>query len=276
MLKICCELKFPVFILEKSDLVLRDLDILQCMKSNGVPVITGFSIITMQDDDTRRLFEPGAPSVEQRFSAMSKIAEAGILTGTAMMPVLPYIYDYKENLEDVVARTKECGGKFVLVGSLTMSSPQREWYYAKLKQYDPNLLERYDTLYHEGTAYAPDIDYTSGLGRLVEKLCEKHGVQDRIPRPILEGPQSFNHRVGEILYDRAYRLTLSGISGYREFALRKAGWIVDEYPHNLLATWEQGGGNGLQTIKGIGPKLAAEIESAIKEVMSCSNPAYFF
>jgi len=267
MLEVCLELGFPVFILEKSDLVVRDLDLLRGLAKRGVPVITGFSIITTQDNEVRRLFEPGAPSVERRFKAMRRFAEAGLLTGTVMMPVLPFIYDKEENLEAVVARTKECGGSYVLVGSLTLASPQREWFYDALRRYDPSLVERYQGLYDGGNSYSPHPDYWARLGRKVEELCRRYGLRDRIPRPILEGRIAFNLRVGEILYDRAYRITLRGVSGFKEFALRKAGWLVDQQPVSLLELWRREGREGLRSIHGIGPKLSAEIESAILEVL---------
>jgi len=268
MLEVCLELGFPVFILEKSDLVVRDLDLLRRMARRGIPVITGFSIITTRDDKVRRLFEPGAPSVKRRFKAMHRFAKAGLLTGTVMMPVLPFIYDDKENLEAVVARTQECGGSYVLVGTLTLASPQREWFYDAVRRYDPGLVEQYQELYDGGNSYNPHPDYWSKLGSMVEELCRQYGLRDRIPRPILEGRVAFNLRVGEILYDRAYRATLRGAGGFKEFALRKAGWLVDRQPVSLLEVWRRDGRDGLRAIHGIGPKLAAEIESAILEVMA--------
>ena len=266
MLKVCLELKFPVFILEKSDLVLQDINILQRMVSRNIPVITGFSIITTRDNRTRRLFEPQAPSVKKRFNAMQKFANAGIYTGTALMPVLPYIYDDDENLEAVIQKTKESGGQYVLVGSLTLGARQREWFYNALRRYDEGILSRYELLYEGNTAYAPHPQYIGKLGRRVEELCQEYGLRDRIPRPIpSDSPFAFNMRVAEILYDRAYRLTLKGVTGFREFALRKAGRIVDIQMQDLLEVFEKEGREGLRAIHGVGPKLSAEIESAIKE-----------
>ncbi len=266
MLQICLDREFPVFILEKSDLVLKDLNILRRMISRDITVITGFSIITTRDDKTRRLFEPGAPSVKNRFNAMRKFAKAGLYTGTALMPALPYIYDNEENLEAVIQETKNNGGQYVLVGSLTLASKQREWFFEALRRYDPKLLEKYELLYENNTAYAPHPHYIANLGRRVERLCQEYGLSDRIPRPIPpDHPLAFNLRVAEILYDRAYRLTLKGITGFREFALRKAGRIVDAQSKNLLEVLEKEGRAGLRAIHGIGPKLSVEIESAIKE-----------
>ncbi len=266
MLRICHNLEFPIFILEKSDIVLQDLNLLRRMVSKNITVISGFSIITTRDDKTRRIFEPNTPSVKKRFNAMKKFAKAGVYTGTALMPVLPYIYDDDENLEAVIRETKNSGGQYVLVGSLTLGSRQREWFYDTLRRYDQTILSRYELLYENNSAYAPHPHYIANLGRRVEKLCKEYGLFDRIPRPIPSNHLlAFNMRVAEILYDRAYRLTLKGVTGFREFALRKAGRIIDNQKQNLLEVLEKEGRAGLRAIHGIGPKLSAEIESAIRE-----------
>ena len=95
MLAITKELNFPVFINEKSPLIVRDLDLLSKINQESYANV-GFSIITDQDDATRKLFEPKAPSVQSRFEAMAKIADADIMTGlinisTVCCKLLTYI-----------------------------------------------------------------------------------------------------------------------------------------------------------------------------------------
>ncbi|MGQ9468595.1 MAG: hypothetical protein ACUVTD_02020 [Nitrososphaerales archaeon] len=79
----------------------------------------GFSIIAIKDDETGRIFEPKAPTVISRFEAMRSPSKEGILTGTVFMPILSYIYDDDENLEEAVKKTKEFGGSYVLDVSLS-------------------------------------------------------------------------------------------------------------------------------------------------------------
>jgi DNA repair photolyase len=61
-----------------------------------------------------------APSAEKRFSAIEQIARAGIITGTCFMPILPGICDDNANLANVVRRTADADGRFVLAGGLTL------------------------------------------------------------------------------------------------------------------------------------------------------------
>ena len=75
---------FPVHILTKSDLVLRDLETLKNISQ--VYAAVSFTITTA-DDQLARIIEPGAPPPSARFNAIKELAEEGILTGLTMMPI---------------------------------------------------------------------------------------------------------------------------------------------------------------------------------------------
>ena len=74
---------FPVSILTRSPLVLRDLDLLK--KFDWVKV--GMSITTVPV----RQYEPGVPPLERRIATLKKLAEAGITTRVSLAPVIPGI-----------------------------------------------------------------------------------------------------------------------------------------------------------------------------------------
>jgi DNA repair photolyase len=138
MLQVCLDHEFPVSLLEKSSLVLRDIDLIEKINKKSWAAVT-FSIIPTKDDKTRQLFEPRAPPASSRFKALKEFSDKGILTGVAFIPILPFIYDHYQNLEAVVKATVEHGGKFVLAGGLTLISTQREWYYRVLAENYPEL-----------------------------------------------------------------------------------------------------------------------------------------
>jgi len=75
---------FPVGILTKSPLVIRDIDIIAALQDAEVGIT-----ITSDDDRVRKIFEPGAPSVQARIDALIKIHNAGISTYVFMGPLLP-------------------------------------------------------------------------------------------------------------------------------------------------------------------------------------------
>ena len=79
---------FSASILTKSDLVLRDVDILKAMPDASVSVSVAFN-----DNDTRRLFEANTIDTEPRIAALRQLRAAGIGTGALVCPVIPYITD---------------------------------------------------------------------------------------------------------------------------------------------------------------------------------------
>ena len=68
----------------RSPLIVRDIDILQEAKELEV----GFSITTA-DEKMRKLFEPAAPSIDQRIKALENLHMAGIRTFAMIAPILP-------------------------------------------------------------------------------------------------------------------------------------------------------------------------------------------
>jgi len=262
MLHVCLDLEFPIFILEKSDLVLRDIDLIEKINEKSWACVT-FSIITTEDDEIRRLFEPKAPPVSRRFKALKELSSKGILSGVAFMPILPFIYDNDDNLEAVVKATAENGGKFVLAGGLTLASPQKEWYYAVLDKRFPELIPKYEKLYAGN--YGPDCTYAGEIGKKVTSLCQKFGIKDRMPRHIPKGKLAINKQISERLHNKAYRLDLDCAQKYKIWAYRKAAWTIDELQESISDIYVQKGRQGLEGIKSIGKSLSKEIELELKE-----------
>ena len=79
---------FSASILTKSDLVVRDMDVLGEMEGASVSVSVAFN-----DDRTRGLFEARTMETERRIQALARLKEAGIGTGALLCPVIPHITD---------------------------------------------------------------------------------------------------------------------------------------------------------------------------------------
>ena len=83
-LKILLEHQFPISILTKSPLVLRDLDLLKCFPDCEVGLT-----ITTNDDQIRQIFEPHAPAIHTRLEMLRRLKAAGIRTYAFIGPILP-------------------------------------------------------------------------------------------------------------------------------------------------------------------------------------------
>jgi len=264
MLKICAELGFPTLVLEKSPLVVRDLDIIRRINERAWACVI-FSITRGDSAGYGEIFEPYAPRIEGRFRAMRTIADSGILTGTTFMPILPYICDDNSDLEAVVKRTADSGGRFVLAAGLTMSGAQAMFFLEAMKRHDPALVARYQELY--GGAYSHrDTKYVATIALKVRDLCRKYGVLDRMPRYIPDGPLAANKRIAEDIFNRCYEMELECAPSFKVWAYRRGGWTVDELDRDIMTLYKRHGVKGLEALPNVGPSSAAFIAERLTKL----------
>jgi hypothetical protein len=256
-----------VFVLERSPLVLRDLDVLQSIQAKA-PSVVAFSVIAApgsRAEPTVRSFERLAPRAELRFAAMKQIASQGILTGTCAMPLLPGISDDSANLEAIVRWTAASGGRFVLVGGLTLADTQREYFLEHLQRRQPHLVGLYRSLYPPGS-YAPVGGRTLELAREARRLCEDFGLVDRIPRPVIPGDKrERNRQLVEVFANRAYALELEAAPGAKVWEQRKAAWAVEDLPQDVGLVYRTLGLRGLEGLPGVSGPAASQIERWLQD-----------
>jgi DNA repair photolyase len=99
---------FPVVVLTRSPLVLRDLDLLRRMEW----VRVGCSISTAAG----RAFEPGVPPVERRLETLRRLAEEGIETWVSLAPVIPGIVTFE--IEELLSKLRDAHVGAVAAGLL--------------------------------------------------------------------------------------------------------------------------------------------------------------
>ena len=100
VLELLLEKGFSASILTKSDLVLRDTDLLQKMNEATVSVSVAFN-----DNDVRRQFESNTMDTEARINALRKLKSSGLRTSALICPVIPYITDVIPLIDILVPHT---------------------------------------------------------------------------------------------------------------------------------------------------------------------------
>jgi DNA repair photolyase len=267
MLEVVFELAFPVFVLERSVLVTRDIDLLSDIARRSWAGVA-FSFVG-SDEAQRDAFEFRCPSVAARLKAMEAMARAGVTTGTVFMPIIPFIGDTQERLEDMIRATKDHGGSFVLAGGLTMGGVQSELTLQAALRLDPTVGEKIRRLYHWAPgglpANSPPRTYTADLGRRVRELCARHGIADRMRRYVAPGPLALNKKIAERLFLQTHDLELQEAYSARIWAYRKAAWVVDDWQENLGDIYLARGEAGLAELPEIGASMATRIAGWLRE-----------
>jgi len=171
--------QFSVHVLTKGDLVLRDVERLQ--RIGRVFAAVSFSVTTA-DDDLAAVIEPGASLPSARFTAMRELARAGVLTGVALMPVLPFLEDTPENLGTILEMAAASGAQYIIPApGLTLRDRQRDYFYQKLDQHFPGIRRRYEQAYGERMYCAPGS--ADALDRFIRERCDRLGLAKGFPAP---------------------------------------------------------------------------------------------
>ncbi|HWF34824.1 MAG TPA: hypothetical protein VG295_05620 [Solirubrobacteraceae bacterium] len=142
----------PCSVLTKSPLLLRDLDLMREINER-TSFSAALSVPTL-DEKAWRATEPHTPNPRARLEAIGELTRAGIETGVLIAPLMPGINDSPEQVGRIVELATEAGASFVSGIALHLRGEVRELFFAWLREHRPDLVDRYEDLYHRG-AYAP-------------------------------------------------------------------------------------------------------------------------
>lgn len=165
---------FGVAIDTKSDLILRDIDLLQSIGEHS-PVLCKLTITTC-DDALCRKIEPNVAVSSRRFEVLHTLRDAGIFAGVLLMPVLPFLEDSTENVLGIVRLAQENGARFIYPAfGMTMRTNQRDWYLNQLDRLFPeqNLRKKYERY---GTRYTCTSPRAKALWGVFTAACNKAGI----------------------------------------------------------------------------------------------------
>jgi DNA repair photolyase len=157
-------------IVTKSDLVVRDLELLQQVaRANKLSVhIT----ITTLDTNLARILEPRAPRPDLRLDAVGALARAGIRVGLSCSPVIPGITDAPKDLERLVRAAADSGADYVFANPLFLKPCSAAVFLPFLEKNFPHLAAGYRQRYKD-RAFLPKA-YGERLSQLVKRLREKY------------------------------------------------------------------------------------------------------
>ncbi len=169
---------FPVIIHTKSDLVLRDIDLLEDINKNNEVIV--LMTITHVSDRISEQIEPNVSKSSDRFKALKKLSDRGITTGVAMCPIIPFITDNEENVRRMFKYASMAGCKYLIVDEvLTLIDSQAQYFYDRLKKIDENICHLYKSTF--GTNSRCISTNITVLRRLIRELSVEYNISIKAP-----------------------------------------------------------------------------------------------
>ena len=180
-LEIIDRYNFGATLITKSDLVLRDLDILTHINQKTKAVVQ--MTLTTANDTLCKKIEPNVCPTSRRFEVLQACHEAGIPTVVWFSPLLPFINDTKENVEGIVDYCARAGVHAIIcfgIG-LTLREGNREFFYAALDRNFPSLSadqislkQRYIETF--GYNYMVNSPNNNALMSHLSNLCKRSNI----------------------------------------------------------------------------------------------------
>ena len=165
---------FGAAIQTKSDLILRDIDLLAEINRAAKCVVQ--MTLTTYDDGLCRILEPNVCVTRRRIEVLERMREQGIPTVVWLTPILPYINDTVENVAAILNECARVGVRGVIdfgMG-LTLRDGDRQYYYAALDRHFPGMKARYIREY--GNAYELPSPNAQALRKVFHEICFSHGM----------------------------------------------------------------------------------------------------
>ena len=158
----------------KSDLILRDIDLLASINKKAKAVVQ--MTLTTADDELCKLIEPAVCPTSRRFEVLCACRDAGIPTVVWFSPLLPFINDTKENVEGIIDYCARAGVKAILCFGmgLTLREGSRDYFYKALDRHFPGLKDNYIKKY--GYRYEIPSPHSRSLWQHFKELCERNNI----------------------------------------------------------------------------------------------------
>ena len=181
---------FDLGIITKSNLILRDIDLLQEVSSRNHLSVT--ITITTLHTDLARMLEPRAPRPDLRLDTVRRLNEAGIYAGVNCAPVLPSITDSPRNLGSLVEAVAGVKAKFIHGNPLYLKPCSAAVFMPFLEEKFPHLVNSYRQRYGTNSFVTPA--YRKRIAEIMQKLTQKYGMNRRDMPPrlkqVLPAPQA--------------------------------------------------------------------------------------
>jgi DNA repair photolyase len=177
-IRICLEIiekyGFGLAIQTKSNLILRDIDLLKRINNKAKCIVE--MTLTTFDERLCKIIEPNVSTTKERFDVLTTMRDNHIQTIVWLSPILPFINDTAANIVEILnycVKAKVYG--IICFGmGLTLREGDREYYYENLDKHFPGLKEKYQKKY--GNSYSITSENNGELMEMFRRICNKNNI----------------------------------------------------------------------------------------------------
>lgn len=189
-LELIAKYGFGAAVLTKSDLVMRDIDLLEEINTSAKAVVQ--MTLTTANESLCRIVEPNVCSTARRAEVLMEMKKRGIPTVMWLTPILPFINDTESNIRKLVQIGAEAGVRGIITFGIgmTLRSGDREYFYAALDKHFPGVKQRYIRTF--GEQYEIPSPNGEKLWAAFINECERYNIefrQERIFQYMSEFPE---------------------------------------------------------------------------------------
>lgn len=179
LLRLMIKYKSPCIICTKSDLILRDYDLIAELSRHTYVNVA--CTITCADEAVQKKIEPHASSSANRFEVLKAFSQTKASTGLHVMPIIPYLTDSCENIEALFTQARDSHVSYVLPGVMYLRGATRRIFFDFIAKEFPDLFAPLGALYQKGGA---PKEYKDKLYLMVNSLRHKYGLSSSYSAPM--------------------------------------------------------------------------------------------
>lgn len=181
ILKLFIKYKTPITISTKSDLILRDKGLFEELAK--VASVSVAVTVTTLDEKLQKIIEPGAVVSKRRLNVLREFGGKNIKLGLHMMPILPYLTDSEENLENIFREAAKIDIDYAICGILNLKSATRINYLDFIEKEFPSLFQKYLDLYNGAFC---SKKYSRQVYEKIWRLKKKYKIRNNFKKNIFE------------------------------------------------------------------------------------------
>jgi len=168
-LELLAQADFPILLQTKSDLLVRDLDVLRPDRT-----VIGMTVTT-HDEPLARRMEPFAPPPSARIAALAEAARRGFRTLCRIDPLVPGLNDDEKTVAELVTRLAAAGVLQVVSSTFKLRSDSA----ARFAQLSPEAAAAAEPLYEKnetaGYRYLIECERRRRM-EMVRRIAQAHGL----------------------------------------------------------------------------------------------------